>query len=105
MGYRWVSWYWTKEMGAFELHAPWWISGYRMADEAATVCAAFPAEISESEAEIFVAASYDNKPESIEWRFNNLKEGEPFCERFPKADWMTWPMPVTRFECRPKEHP
>jgi len=91
MKYQWISWYWTKEMGGFELHYPWWSSGWRCSDEAETICAAIPVE-TESEAEEIILASYDKRPKNVEWRFNNLKEAKgPFCDRFPRAKWMKWP--------------
>ena len=37
--------------------------------------------------------SYDKQPASIsEWSFCNEKpdDWEPFCDRFPRGDWMKW---------------
>lgn len=87
----WVSWYATH--GAFEYHGPWWISGQRMADDAATVCAAVIAADEQAAREI-IAAAHDKQvdPSMIEWRFVEIKPADwsPFGERFPRADWMQW---------------
>ena len=96
MSYRWISWYHSIEtMGEFELHSPWWVSGYAMNEgeiEAETIVAAMPGELSEAEAEAFIKLAYDKKPKAIEFRFNNVKDGDdPFSERFPRAKWMKWP--------------
>lgn len=92
----WVSWYSTAEMGEWELHSPWWKSGVRGSDHAATICAAIRA-ISPEEVRRKVAAAYDVRIENpltdIEWRFINQRadDWEPFTDRFPRADWMKWP--------------
>lgn len=36
----WVSWYQTKTLGPFELHTPWWVSGWRLDDGGDSICAA-----------------------------------------------------------------
>lgn len=87
----WLSWYCPEDdMGKFELHSPWWISGER-ADGASTICAAVQAEDEGSAKEVIVS-SYDEKPDMIEWRFcqRQLPDWTPFCERFPRGKWMKW---------------
>jgi len=86
----WVSWYSTAPLSTFELHSPWWVSGYRCSDDAETVCAAVRAETAE-EAKAIVHASYDVPPTALEWRFAEVLEGSPFCDRFPQdRDWLVW---------------
>jgi hypothetical protein len=87
----WVSWYNTEPLEQFELHSPWWISGSRSSDGAETICAAITAA-TESDAKETVLASYDNRPEHIEWRFCEARpvEWSPFGDRFPRAAWMDW---------------
>ena len=87
----WISWYHLETFSAFELNFPWWISGVRCCDDAETVCAAVKAE-SEAQARELVYCSYDTRPEKIEFRFCNDRPAEwsPFCDRFPKAEWMKW---------------
>jgi len=53
--------------------------------------AAIQAE-SPEHAQSAVVLSYDKKSKSMDWRFCNEREDtwEPFCERFPRADWMKW---------------
>jgi len=88
----WVSWYHHKGMGDFELHSPWWISGERMSDDAKSICAAVEAQ-HEAGAKCAVFHAYDKEVTEIEWRFCNERADDwsPYCERFPKADWMVWP--------------
>ena len=92
MSLYWISWYSTNEMGGWELHRPWWISGRRLPDEAATICAAIPAD-SEDDAKLQVEMAYDAPLKEIEWRFCKIQAEDwgPFSDRFPKADWMKWP--------------
>lgn len=97
----WISWFHTPAMGGFELHSPWWVSGSREVvnrlafDEGhsePTICAAVQAD-DEDGAKEAVVASYDMRPSNVEWRFCEPRADDwtPFNERFPKADWMTWP--------------
>lgn len=90
----WLSWY---HAGAFELHTPWWISGYRSAQEdqeedQATICAAVVAE-SEEAAKQLIIACHDTPPTEIEFRFVEERPSgwSPFCDRFRAASWMRWP--------------
>jgi hypothetical protein len=88
----WLSWYHDGEvLGPFELHTPWWVSGYRGYDE--TICAAVLAADEEAAREIVVGA-YETWPKNgIEFRFVTLQEPgwSPFGDRFPGAEWMQWP--------------
>jgi len=86
----WVSWWSLHQFGSFELHSPWWISGERD-DGAVSVCAAVRA-VSEAAAMDIVSACYDTRPDSIEFRFVEQREGiwSPFTDRFPRAEWMQW---------------
>jgi hypothetical protein len=89
MRYRWISWYHDSEMGEFELHSPWWVSGEDMAGRK-TIVAAIPTD-SEQVALDLVIAAYDRRPVALEIRFNDEKEGSPFSGRFRAAPWMKWP--------------
>ena len=73
----WLSWVHKPEMGEFELHSPWWISGSRISagrfafDEPwdqPTICAAVQS-IDEAAAKEVIMSAYDNRPEFVEWRF------------------------------------
>jgi hypothetical protein len=85
----WVSWYADEDV-AFTLNTPWWCTGWRCADGAATVCAAVKA-MNEYDAKDVIVAAHDDLV-SLEWRFVNERPDEwsPFCDRFPRADWMVW---------------
>lgn len=87
----WLSWYHTGDMGPFELHSPWWITGHR-SDDTVMICSAIIAE-NDNEAEKLIKASYDTPPDEIEWRFiaERGDKWSPFCDRFPRGDWMQWP--------------
>lgn len=97
MNRYWVSWWGA---GAFEYDGPWWVSGAREwvnataeSDEwQPSICAAVLAE-DEDQARSIIAHAHDNEDTPIEWRFTNRREDNwaPFCERFPRADWMQWP--------------
>lgn len=84
----WLSWWWLDADGAFELHWPWWISGWRESDEA-SVCAAVRAE-SEDAARELVLASYDKRPGNVEFRFVEERPDDwtPYNSRFKQGDWM-----------------
>ena len=98
----WVSFWVGPQHGGFELHSPWWISGYRFVDgkmpdddedevTESSVCAGIKAESEEAAQEI-VYASFDTRPASLDFRFVEERPDDwsPFSGRFPKADWMTW---------------
>lgn len=93
----WVSWQCVA--AGFELHSPWWESGYVMAfDEngedidVPTYCAAVAAD-DEVGAKEQILRAYDAAPIRLEWRFCNERDPvwSPFGERFQKAKWMQWP--------------
>lgn len=90
--YYWLSWYHEGELGTFELHRPWWVSGYRGSDDAATICAAVVAT-SEYHARNIIDRSYDSPPGQLEFRFveEQAPGWWPFCDRFRRAAWMRWP--------------
>jgi len=85
----WISWYHKREFSGFELHSPWWITGYTGEGDI-TFCAAVKAT-DEIKAMEIVRNSYDVPPEdAIEWRFCEERplDWSPFSDRFPKAEWM-----------------
>lgn len=92
----WVGWYSDVPLNEFELHSPWWISGYD-ADNNETMVAAVRAE-SEEAARAQVLAAYDNPPEGMRWRFCEEipSDRQPFSEkwsdRWPRNHnvWMAW---------------
>jgi len=88
----WVSWYQTEEAGPFELHTPWWVSGFLPADDANMVCAAIMAA-DENGARERILASFDQRPDRLEFRFVTAQPPgwSPYCDRFQAADWMRWP--------------
>ena len=89
----WLSWYGTSD--SFELTSPWWISGERVfADGSAelTICAAIIASGTDAAKSVVVNA-HDISPTRLAWRFVEERpdDWEPFCDRFPRAEWMQWP--------------
>lgn len=91
----WLSWYQDWVEGAFELHRPWWWTGVRADDGAATICAAIIAPDQEV-AKALVVAAYERPPKSVEWRFCEERPNDwtPFCDRFERKPWMRWPEPT-----------
>ena len=83
----WLSWY---NRNSFTLVWPWWVSGHQ--GDASIVCAAIQAR-DERAARDVIEQAMDNPEQQIEWRFCNERAAgwSPFCERFPRADWMMWP--------------
>ncbi len=84
----WVRWYGGD---AFEYDGPWWLSGW--AGDTPIFVAAVRAENQEAAYKI-IEGNYDRQPASIsEWSFchERADDWEPFCDRFPRADWMKWP--------------
>jgi len=83
----WVSWY-TDEMGTWELHFPWWTSGY--SDTFYIICAAVVAENEDQVREI-IYSCYDKRPDNLEFSFINERPDDwsPFNDRFQAKDWMT----------------
>ena len=87
----WLSWWHSHEyMGAFELHSPWWVSGYGD-DGRVSICAAICAR-NAIDASKKVWCSYDKEPPTLNFRFCEERPPgwSPFSERFPRADWMEW---------------
>lgn len=85
----WIGWYNTVDLATFELHSPWWISGYRDDDET-MVAAVWAAD--EDEAFEIVRAAYDEDPGPLERRLAGELEPDdsPFSDRFPQSAWMAW---------------
>lgn len=84
----WVSWYSSSEIDEFELHSPWWVSGYD-ANDRTIICAAVRA-VDEEAAYAAVKLAYDNGPADFTPRFCEPLTGSPFGGRWPKARWMDW---------------
>lgn len=87
----WVSWYCVDaQMGKFELHWPWWITGYA-SDDSAIICAAVRAA-DKYEAMGLIIKAHDGPVSDIRWRFIERQpvEWSPFDDRFQQADWMRW---------------
>ena len=85
----WLSWYSPTSMAEFELHSPWWVSGYDSEDRYVVVAAVRAAD--EEAAFAQVRAAYDNRHGPIEERFiEPLVQETPFSGRFPQAGWMAW---------------
>lgn len=95
----WLSWT-AKDEGPFTLWSPWWISGAALYTdgkdilERPTICAAVIAP-DEDAAKGVIRAAHDKPPLDLEWRFCNERpqDWSPFCDRFPRGDWMKWPSP------------
>jgi len=87
----WISWYHDVETGEFELYFPWWKTGERLDGGVWSVCAAVRAS-NVVGAEKVILESYGTYPDHLEFRFveNRPRNFSPFCERFPRADWMEW---------------
>lgn len=92
----WLSWYHLPSYSEFEMHTPWWISGMRLNDDAATIVAMVRAP-SEQEAWRVVQAAYDIAPKpGVEQRFcDEIPPGVPLPwdhedPRFAWAEWMVW---------------
>jgi hypothetical protein len=93
----WLSWYAGAQ--SFILYWPWWVSGTcedhsnRRLIGRRAICAAVRAE-SAAAAKAIIGRAHDPVPDAIDWRFCNEKPDDwiPFNPRFPKADWMRWPV-------------
>lgn len=87
----WISWECPNDlMGKFELHSPWWVSGYN--DEMETICAAVQAPDEEGAKRLIIMAHDEPRPRDLVWRFVSERPSDwlPFSGRFPRADWMKW---------------
>lgn len=97
----WVSWVQPKELhSSFEYHGPWWISGEDDEGHAYTICAAVMAKDEEAAKRVILDA-FDAEPGELTWRFAKERDGSPFSDRFPRADWMRWPWPGPDGKPRP----
>lgn len=96
----WLSFWLLREHMGFELHSPWWISGYRDNEKEPvesgwmdkSICCAVRAS-SEEEAKEMIRRAFDVRPvKELEWRFCEQQDekASPFSSRFNKADWMVW---------------
>ena len=86
----WISWYHAEDFTPFTLDTAWWVSGEDM-NNRQTICAAiFSDHVALAHQQIQML--YDATPKEIEFRFCEEKPDEwtPYCERFPKAEWMTF---------------
>jgi hypothetical protein len=92
----WLSWWYNEADGEFELHNPWWISGYRFLTNGkdkewteSSVCAAVIAENKEDAGEQ-IYKCYDKRPANLEFRFIEARDDDwsPYGDRFQKAKWM-----------------
>lgn len=92
----WLSWY-ALQGNAFTYHGPWWYTGQRLSDGAATVVAAVMA-VDEEDAKRIIQKVHDNPKIKLEWRFVSERSADwsPYGDRFVQADWMQWPYPVQR---------
>ncbi len=91
----WVSWY-DHLYGKWEWHGPWWVSGYRLSDDAGIVCAAVSAK-SEQAAREAIFEAHDERPADLDFRFVEERDCDwnPLANdggRFPPRNWMRWPM-------------
>lgn len=95
----WVSWY--QSSTPFTLESPWWVTGSRFITsrlafdeekEQDTICAAVQAADRQGATDVIIAA-HDTPPRDLEWRFIEERPTgwSPFCDRFPRGDWMKWP--------------
>ena len=85
----WLSWYSPTSMAEFELHSPWWVSGYDSDGRNIVVAAVRAADDEAAFAQ--VRAAYDNGSGPIEERFiETLTRDTPFTDRFRQAKWMAW---------------
>lgn len=98
MNEYWISWTSVMEdEGGFELHSPWWVSGWSITEddkEESIFVGAIRAD-SEEDAWAKIAAAYDTPPEKgVNQRFiEELKAPYPWeheSPRFPLGDWMDW---------------
>lgn len=85
----WISFYVPDgSMGEFELHSPWWISGY--GDDETTIVAAVKAD-DEDGAWQQVIDSFDDEANYRERFIEPLPDDRSaFSDRFPKSKWMAW---------------
>lgn len=92
----WLSWYSSEPHSSFEMHSPWWVSGYTGDGERTIYVAAVRAQ-DEALAWDVVRGSYDclrNNERDPDFTERFIEEVEadwsPFSGRFPQAEWMAW---------------
>jgi hypothetical protein len=84
----WISFYVPDEhFGEFELHSPWWVSGY--GDEETIVVAAIRADNEEAAWQRVIDA-FDDEAHYRERFCEPLDRDDPFVDRFPQGAWMDW---------------
>lgn len=84
----WISFYVPSEhFGEFELHSPWWISGYT--EYEMIVVAAIRAEDEEAAWQRVIDA-FDDEADYRERFCEPLGRDSPFVDRFPQSSWMEW---------------
>lgn len=100
MNEYWISWTSCFDVdGGFELHSPWWISGwsYNEKDQEESVFVGAIRADSEDEAFAKISAAYDAVPDGgVSRRFIEIfekdekKPWEREGGRFQLGDWMEW---------------
>jgi hypothetical protein len=90
----WVRWYGAAPE-SFEYHGPWWISGWGGSDLDTPIHVAAVCAETQRRAELVIEQAYDRPGGVLDWSFANERsdDWEPFCDRFPRAEWMKWPYP------------
>ncbi len=89
----WLSW--TSKTEAFVMYFPWWISGYECheKEDRPTICAAVWARSQQAAKDIIKNSHFEQSDGlNIEYRFCEERplDWSPFCDRFPRGDWMIW---------------
>lgn len=91
----WISWD-TAAWAAFIGWGPWWVIGETRGEvnRSTMVCAIVADD--EKDAQQKILHLYDPRhdaAEEVKWRSCEAREDdwEPFCDRFPRLDWMQWP--------------
>lgn len=94
----WVSWFSPEKYGGFELHVPFWRSGWYFTDESeeVTIFVAVVRAPNEDEAFAQITGSYFEQPEGgVSRRYcKTLEHPYPWERegtRFEREDWMDLP--------------
>lgn len=71
MNAYWLSWWHHSHQGEFEIHSPWWKTGYRDGADGKTECSICCAVMANNleEAWEYIYSSYDKRPEALDVRF------------------------------------
>ena len=93
--------FYTSDLGSFEYHGPWWISGYTSEDSPIIVAAVMANSEKEAYETLRLAFDEDKRPAKLKERFCEKHDGSPFSDRFPQAGWMQWPWPIEPLKPRP----